>query len=69
MSPAACHRAGDPARLRDLSVVGRAILRRVANGNLDPLLREGVAFDAVPAALARVASGAARGRIVVRLRA
>jgi NADPH:quinone reductase-like Zn-dependent oxidoreductase len=69
VSPAACHRAGDPARLRDLSVVGRAILRRVANGNLDPLLREVVAFDAVPAALARVASGAARGRIVVRLRA
>jgi D-arabinose 1-dehydrogenase-like Zn-dependent alcohol dehydrogenase len=50
-------------------VVGRAVLRRVANGNLSPLLREVAAFDAVPAALARVASGAARGRIVVRLRA
>ncbi len=68
VAPAACHRVGDPARLRDLAIVGRAVLRRVANGNLRPLLREVVPFEAVPAALARVASGAARGRIVVRLR-
>ncbi|MFM8992235.1 MAG: zinc-binding dehydrogenase [Alphaproteobacteria bacterium] len=69
VAPGASHRAGDPARLRDLSVVGRAVLRRVANGNLRSLLREVVSFDAVPSALARVAAGEARGRVVVRLKA
>jgi len=69
VAPGASHRAGDPASLRDLSVVGRAVLRRVANGNLRPLLREVVSFDAVPSALARVAAGEARGRVVVRLKA
>jgi len=69
VAPGASHRAGDPARLRDLSVVGRAVLRRVANGNLRSLLRKVVSFDAVPSALARVAAGEARGRIVARLKA
>lgn len=69
IAPAAAYRTGDPARLRDLSVVGRALLRRLANGNLKPLVAEIVDFDALPQALARLMAGGLRGRIVARRRA
>ena len=66
IAPAAAYRDTDPARLRDLAVVGRALLRRLANGNLRPLTAEIFAFDAMPEALLRLASGGARGKIVAR---
>jgi NADPH:quinone reductase-like Zn-dependent oxidoreductase len=69
IAPAAVYRSTEPARLRDLAVVGRALLRRLANGNLRALTAEIVAFDAVPDALLRLAAGGIRGRIVARRRA
>jgi NADPH:quinone reductase-like Zn-dependent oxidoreductase len=69
IAPGAAYRTGDPSRLRDLSVIGRGLLRRLANGNLRPLLAEVVDMDALPGALARLMAGGLRGRIVARRRA
>lgn len=69
ISPGAAYRCGDAARLRDLSIVARALLRRVANGNIRPLVAEVAAFESLPAALARLMAGGLRGRVVVRRRA
>lgn len=68
IAPAAVYRDADPARLRDLSIIGRALLRRVANGNLRVPIREIVAFESIPEALARLMAGSVRGKIVARLR-